>query len=114
MPSFLTQMVNQLRVQSYEKSGTKQRKVRLFSEKVGDEYLHAYQDKDNTSKKFWFDPTGDGFAEATSQVITHNAEKKRHKANNQQGHGELREFRKARAGERDAHGQRIDARGNGQ
>ena len=81
---------------------------------MGKENLHAYQNKNDTAKELWFEATGDGFSESTTQVIAHDAEKKGHDANNQQGHGELREFRKARAGERDAYRQSIDARGNGQ
>ena len=56
---------------------------------MSDENLHTYQNEDDAAKEFRLHATGDGLAEATAQVIAHDAEKKRHNANDQQGHDEL-------------------------
>ena len=81
---------------------------------MGKENLHAYQNKDDAAKELWFETTGDGLSEETPQMVADDAEEKGYNTNNQQGHGELGQHRKARTGKRDADGQRIDARGNGQ
>ena len=81
---------------------------------MGKENLHTYQNKDDAAKEFWFEATGDGLSEATTQMIADDAKEKRYDTNDQQGHGKLRKLGKTRTGKRDTNRQSIDARGNGQ
>ena len=50
---------------------------------MGKENLHAYQNKDDAAKKFWFEATGDGLSELTPQMVANDAEEKGYKTYNQ-------------------------------
>ena len=81
---------------------------------MGYKNLHTYQNQDDAAEDAWLQATGQGPAETEAEIGAEDAEQEGDHADDHQRKGELGEGAIACTRKRDADGQGIDARGDGQ